>query len=56
MLAIAFAALGIKMFLKKDGAFHKHCSVVDPKTGKPLGCTCGDNKVGECHNNDKTKS
>ncbi len=40
LLAIAFAAIGIKMFVKKDGEFKKQCSSVDPDTGKKLGCSC----------------
>ncbi len=40
ILAIAFAAIGIKMFVKKDGEFKKQCSSVDPDTGKKLGCSC----------------
>ena len=49
LLAFAFAAIGIKMFLKKDGKFTKQCSTVDPETGQRLGCTCG-NKETVCHN------
>lgn len=49
LLALAFAAIGIKMFLKKDGEFKKQCSTIDPKTGKPLGCTCG-SQENTCHN------
>ncbi|MCD4773940.1 MAG: hypothetical protein K8R41_11220 [Bacteroidales bacterium] len=41
LIAIAFAAIGIKMFLKKGGKFEKQCSTVNPKTGKRLGCSCG---------------
>ncbi len=40
IMAIAFAAIGIKMFVKKDGEFKKQCSSVDPETGKKLGCSC----------------
>jgi len=39
-MAIVFAALGIKMFIKKDGEFKKQCSTIDPDTGKNLGCSC----------------
>jgi len=49
LLALAFAAIGIKMFLKKDGKFTKQCSTVDPKTGQRLGCTCG-SQENTCHN------
>lgn len=41
ILSVAIAAIAIRMFVKKDGAFRKSCSSVDPKTGQPFGCTCG---------------
>jgi len=41
LIAIAFAAIGIKMFFKKNGKFEKKCSTVNPKTGKQIGCSCG---------------
>lgn len=41
LLAIAFAAIGIKMFLKKNGEFKKQCGSVNPKTGERIGCSCG---------------
>jgi hypothetical protein len=50
LLALAFAAIGIKMFVKEDGEFKKQCSSVDAN-GNHLGCTCGNKKSGECHNN-----
>jgi len=51
IIAIAIAAIAIKMFVKKDGEFKKSCSTVDPKTGKPMGCTCGNGEGGEnCEN------
>jgi len=40
LLAAAFAGIGIKMFVKKDGEFKKQCSTIDPQTGKNLGCSC----------------
>lgn len=49
LLALAFAAIGIKMFLKKDGEFKKQCSTIDPKTGERMGCTCG-SQENTCHN------
>lgn len=39
LIAIAFAAIGIKMFVKKDGEFKKQCSSVDAN-GNRIGCTC----------------
>ncbi len=39
-IALAFAGIGIKMWLKKNGEFKRHCSSADPKTGKCAHCTC----------------
>ena len=51
ILSIAVAAIAIKMFVLKDGEFKKSCSSVDPSTGKPMGCTCGNEDGGEsCEN------
>ncbi len=50
LLAIAFAAIGIKMFLQKGGEFKKQCSSVDA-SGTRIGCTCGKQKAEACHNN-----
>jgi len=51
LLAIAVAAIAIKMFVKKDGEFKKSCSSVDPGTGTRIGCTCGNADGGEaCEN------
>jgi hypothetical protein len=51
LIAIAIAAIAIKMFLKKDGEFRKSCSSVDPETGEPLGCSCGHGNGGtSCEN------
>ncbi|MFH1297500.1 MAG: membrane or secreted protein [Bacteroidota bacterium] len=51
LVAIAIAAISIKMFVKKDGEFKKSCSSVDPVSGNPLGCSCGQGDGGEsCEN------
>ena len=51
LVSIAIAAIAIKMFVKKDGEFKKSCSSIDPETGKPLGCTCGNADGGlSCEN------
>ncbi|MBO4306966.1 MAG: hypothetical protein J5848_01480 [Bacteroidales bacterium] len=39
-ILLCFAGLGIKMLLKKDGEFKRHCAGVDPYTGKRNGCSC----------------
>ncbi len=50
-IGIAFAAIAIKMFVKKGGEFKKQCSTVDPATGKRIGCTCEGAETGAaCHN------
>lgn len=49
LIAIALAGIGIKMFLKKDGKFEKHCSSVDAN-GKKVGCICGDDTGAKCEN------
>lgn len=51
LIGIAVAAIAIKMFVKKEGEFKKACSSVDPKTGKPIGCTCGNADGGESCDN-----
>ena len=33
LIGLAFAFIGIKMFLQKDGMFTKSCSTVDTSTG-----------------------
>ena len=40
MVGFAFAIIGIKMFILKDGMFTKSCSTIDTSTGKKIGCTC----------------
>ncbi len=51
IVAIAVAALAIKIFLIKGGEFRKSCSSVDPATGQRIGCTCGHGEGGSaCEN------
>ncbi|HRZ42249.1 MAG TPA: hypothetical protein P5228_06055 [Bacteroidales bacterium] len=48
LVAIAFAGIAIKMFFIRGAEFKKTCgSSVDPKTGKPMACSCGSNGEGE---------
>ncbi len=44
LLGVAFAALGIKMFLIPGGQFVKQCSSVDVGSNKHIGCSCGEKK------------
>lgn len=43
LIGLAVMGIAIKMFLQKGGQFTKTCSTVDTKTGKKIGCTCGNN-------------
>ncbi len=52
LIGLALAGIGIKMFLKKDGKFEKHCSSVD-SNGKRIGCVCGDDSGAKCENKHK---
>lgn len=54
ILAIAIAAMSIKMFLIKGGEFKKTCSSCDPHSGKPMNCSCGHGDgEADCKNKDK---
>lgn len=46
LIALAILGLAIKMFFIKDSTFTKTCGSVDPKTGKKVACTCGDDGGG----------
>lgn len=51
LLAIAFALIGIKMFIFKDGIFTKTCSSdIDVHDGTKLGCYCDKNPGYVCEN------
>ena len=40
-VALMMAGLGVKMLFRKHGEFKRHCSSIDPYTGKSSGCICG---------------
>jgi hypothetical protein len=40
IVGISIAGIAIKMFVIKGGEFKKVCGSIDPKTGKPIPCTC----------------
>jgi len=50
ILGIAVAGIAIKMFFIKGATFKKVCSsgLLDPKTGKPMSCSCGEQKEEQC--------
>lgn len=53
MVGLAFAFIGIKMFLQKGGMFTKTCSTVDTSTGEKIGCACGAEDESQCVNYEK---
>ena len=56
LLALAFAGFAVKMFFKKGGEFRKQCASMDPVTGKPLSCVCGEGEGrGNCENKIKSE-
>ena len=40
VVILCLAGLGIKILLKRRGEFKRHCSSMDPYTGKGSGCVC----------------
>lgn len=47
-IAIAFAAMGVKMLFKKGGKMERYCASVDPKSSTKLKCTCTQEDWDEC--------
>lgn len=52
-VALLMAGLGVKMIFKKNGEFKRHCSSMDPYTGKGGGCVCAKAANVKCHNAEK---
>jgi hypothetical protein len=51
LIGIAIAGIAIKMLFKPNETFKKVCgSQFDPKTGKPMACSCGSQSKEECEN------
>lgn len=50
VVMLAFWGIGIKMIVKKNGEFKRHCSSVDPLTGDKHGCVCGKTIMDDCDN------
>jgi len=51
LVGIAISGIAIKMFLKPGETFTRVCgSKFDPKTGKPLACSCQTQAPQDCHN------
>ena len=53
IMAVVFIAIGIKMFVKKDGQFERKCAhSLDPDAK----CVCGGKGDGSCKRNKDAKS
>ncbi|HSW67526.1 MAG TPA: hypothetical protein VLH16_03005 [Bacteroidales bacterium] len=50
LLGIAWAAIAIKMFLKRNGEFRKSCESQNNSAGKTVSCACGKSSEDNCHN------
>ncbi len=48
IVLICFAGLGIKILLKRNGEFKRHCAGHDPYTGKSNGCVCASASKSRC--------
>ena len=44
---LMFVGLGVKMLLRRNGEFKRHCASRDPYTGESSGCVCAEKKVCE---------
>ncbi len=53
LVALMFLGLGVKMIFKKHGEFKRHCSSMDPYTGKGGGCVCAKATNVKCKNAEK---
>ncbi|MCQ2300456.1 MAG: hypothetical protein MJZ81_10080 [Bacteroidales bacterium] len=48
IIGLSFAGIAIKILVKKNGEFKRHCSSVDPYTGERSGCVCGKTVYDNC--------
>ncbi len=48
LLGIGFLGFAVKILVKKNGEFKRHCSSADPYTGERSGCVCGKSIVDNC--------
>jgi len=53
IVALLILGLGVKMIFKKNGEFKRHCSSMDPYTGKGGGCICAKAANAKCKNEEK---
>ncbi len=51
LIALAIGGIAIKMFVKPKYTFTKTCgSSFDPRTGKPMACSCQSDETEACDN------
>lgn len=50
IVLLCIGGLGIKIILKPRGEFKRHCSSMDPYTGKGGGCVCANASNNVCNN------
>ena len=50
IVTLLMAGLGVKMIVKKNGEFKRHCSSMDPYTGQGAGCVCAKAANAKCKN------
>lgn len=50
IVTLLMAGLGVKMIVKKNGEFKRHCSSMDPYTGQGAGCICAKAANAKCKN------
>ena len=48
IVLIGFAGIGIKVLLRRNGEFKRHCSGHDPYTGASNGCACATHSQCQC--------
>ncbi len=45
LIAACFLLFAVKILLKKNGEFKRHCASFDPYTGDRTNCVCGNRNV-----------
>ena len=53
VVALMMAGLGVKMLVRKNGEFKRHCSGMDPYTGESAGCVCGKAVKARCEKRER---
>ncbi|MDY5968854.1 MAG: hypothetical protein SPJ13_02400 [Bacteroidales bacterium] len=54
LIGLGFAGIAVKIIVKKNGEFKRHCATPDPYTGERSGCVCAGRMVtDECKGSPK---